>query len=61
MWGALAKLGGLVLSTIGINYAVNSYQEKNAAEAADAKDANIGKFVLLGAVLFFGYKLLTKK
>lgn len=61
MWGALAKLGGLVLSTIGINYAVSSYQEKSAAEAQDAKEANIGKFLLLGAFLFVGYKLLTKK
>ena len=61
MWGALAKIGGLVLSTIGINYAVSSYQEKTAAEAQDAKEANVGKFILLGAILFIGYKLVTKK
>lgn len=61
MWGALAKIGGLVLSTIGINYAVESYQEKTATEAQDAKEANVGKFILLGAILFIGYKLVTKK
>lgn len=61
MWGALAKLGGLVLTTFGINYAVDAYNDKTATEQADAKDANVGKFVLMAAALFFGYKLLTKK
>ena len=61
MWGALAKLGGLVLTTIGIDYAVDSYREKSAEEAQDAKEANIGKYVVLAAALFFGYKLLTRK
>ena len=61
MWGALAKIGGLLLSTIGINYAVNAYNDKTAAEAADAKDANVGKYIMFAAVLFVGYKLLTKK
>ena len=61
MWGALAKIGGLILSTVGINYAVDAYNDKTAAAAADAKDANIGKYIMLAAVLFVGYKLLTKK
>lgn len=61
MWGTLAKLGGLVLTTIGLDYAVDSYKEKSAAEAQDAKEANIGKYVVLAAALFFGYKLLTRK
>ena len=61
MWGALAKIGGLILSTVGINYAVSAYQDKSAEEAADAKDANIGKYLLLGVILFVGYKLVTKK
>ena len=61
MWGALAKIGGLILSTIGINYAVSSYQEKQAAEEQDAKEATIGKYLLAAVVLFVGYKLVTKK
>lgn len=61
MWGALVKLGGLVLTTIGIDYAVDSYKEKSATEAQDAKEAKIGKYIVLAAVMFFGYKLLTKK
>ncbi len=61
MWGALVKIGGLILSTVGINYAVDAYNDKTAAAAADAKDAKIGKFLMLGVVLFVGYKLLTKK
>ncbi|MBQ8671607.1 MAG: hypothetical protein IJ525_03695 [Alphaproteobacteria bacterium] len=61
MWGALAKLGGAILATIGIDYAVDSYKESKAEEVQDAKEATFGKYVILAAALFFGYKLLTKK
>lgn len=64
MWGALVKLGAAVLATIGIDMAVDSYQEYSAAQkeaAMDAKEAKAGKIILVAAALFFGYKLLTKK
>lgn len=64
MWGALVKLGGAVLATLGIDYAVDAYKENQAANAEaaqNAKEATWGKYVLVGAALFFGYKLLTKK
>ena len=61
MWGALAKLGGAILATIGIDYAVDAYKENQAEAAQDAKEQKIGKIILVGAALFFGYKLLTRK
>lgn len=64
MWKVLAKLGAAVLATVGIDMAVDSYQDYSAqqAEAAqDAKEAKMGKIILAAAALFFGYKLLTKK
>lgn len=61
MLGAFAKLGGLLLTTFGIDYAVNTYKDKTAAAAADTREANIGKVLLIAAALFFGYKLLVRK
>lgn len=60
MWGALAKLGGAILATIGIDFAVDSYKENKKEEAADAKEAKLGKILVAGAALFFGYQLLKK-
>ena len=61
MWGALAKIGGAILATVGLDYAVDAYTSNKAEEAQDTKEAMIGKYVVLAAALFFGYKLLTKK
>lgn len=61
MWGALAKLGGAILATVGIDYAVDAYKENQAEAAQDAREVKLGKYILMGAALFFGYKLLTKK
>ncbi|MBO6290589.1 MAG: hypothetical protein J6N45_09780 [Alphaproteobacteria bacterium] len=60
MWGALAKLGGAILATVGIDYAVDSYKENQAAAAADEKDAKIGKILVGAAALFVGYQLLKR-
>lgn len=61
MWGTLAKLGGAILATIGIDWAVGEYKENQAVAAQDAKEAKLGKALLIGAALYFGYKLMTKK
>lgn len=64
MWGAIAKLGGALLAGLGIDWAVDTYKENQAANAVaaqDAQEANWGKYILVAAALFFGYKLLTKK
>lgn len=64
MWGALVKLGGAVLATLGIDWAVNEYSDYQAAQAEakqDAKEAKLGKLLVIGAALFFGYKLLVRK
>lgn len=64
MWGALAKLGGAILATLGLDYAVDTYKEYSASQqeaALDAKEAGYGKYIVIAAALFFGYKMLTKK
>ena len=61
MWGALAKLGGAILATVGIDWAVGAYQDSQAEAAQDAREQKFGKYILIAAALFFGYKLISKK
>ncbi len=61
MWGALVKLGGAILATVGLDYAVDSYKSNKAEAQADANEAKIGKIIIAAAALFFGYKLITRK
>lgn len=64
MWGTLAKIGGAILATVGLDWAVDKYQDNQAQAAAaaqDSKEAKLGKMILAAAALYFGYKLLTKK
>lgn len=61
MWGALLKLGGALLTGLGIDYAVDAYKENQSEAAADAKEASWGKYIVMAAAVFFGYKLLTRK
>ncbi len=61
MWGALAKLGGAILATVGIDFAVDAYNNNQAEKAQDEREQKIGKIIIMAAALFFGYKLLTKK
>lgn len=64
MWGAIAKIGGALLATLGLDYAVDSYNEYSTAQkeaALDSREAKWGKFILMGIAAIVGYKLLTKK
>ena len=61
MFGAIAKLGGAILATLGIDYAVGAYKDSQAQAAQDEREQKIGKIIIMAAALFFGYKLLTKK
>lgn len=60
MWGALAKLGGAILATVGLDYAVDSYKESQAQAKADENEAKMGKVLLGAAALFLGYQLLKR-
>lgn len=64
MWGAILKFGGALLAGLGLDYAVDAYKDNQAANAEaaqNAQEANWGKYIVIAAALFFGYKLLTKK
>lgn len=61
MWGALAKIGGAILGTLGLNYAVDSYNEYSAEQKQAEQNAKIGKVILAAVVVFVGYKIITKK
>ncbi len=60
MWGVLAKLGGGVLSAIGIDWAISAYQESAAEAAQREKNQQIGKGIVGAAAIYLAYLLLKK-
>ena len=61
MWGILAKVGGTILTGLGLDWAINSYSENQAAAEQQAKNINIGKLIVGGAAIYIGYLLLKGK
>ena len=61
MWGALAKIGGAVLTGLGVDWAISSYNESQAAaEQQQQKNINTGKVIVGAAAIYLGYLLLKK-
>lgn len=60
MWGALAKIGGLVLGSLGVDWAISSYKENAAQQAQQEENIQVGKVVVGAAALYLGYLLLKK-
>lgn len=60
MWAGLAKIGGLVLGSLGIDYAIGAYKENAAAQAQAEENKQVGKVILGAAVLYLGFILLKK-
>ena len=60
MWGALAKIGGAVLTGLGVDWAISSYNESQAAAEQQQKNINTGKVIGGAAAIYLGYLLLKK-
>lgn len=60
MWGALAKIGGAVLTGLGVDWAIRSYNESQAAAEQQQKNINTGKVIVGAAAIYLGYLLLKK-
>lgn len=60
MWGVLAKIGGAVLTGLGVDWAISSYNESQAAAAQQQKNVNTGKVIVGAAAIYLGYLLLKK-
>lgn len=60
MWGALIKLGGAILATVGLDYAVDNYKENQAQAAAQQRDAKVGQALIGISALYVGYLLLKR-
>lgn len=63
MWGTLLKVGGSILAAVGLDWAVDSYKENEAAKAEAAqmeKQAKWGKFILIGALVMVAYSMMKK-
>ena len=60
MWAGLAKIGGLILGSLGIDYAIDSYKENAAAQAQAEKNQKIGQVILGAAGIYLAYLLLKK-
>ncbi len=60
MWGAIAKVGGTILAGLGLDWALNSYEENQTAAAQQSKNINIGKFIVGASAIYLGYVMLKK-
>jgi len=60
MWGALAKIGGAVLTGLGVDWAISSYNQSQAQAAQQEKNINTGKVIVGAAAVYLGYLLLKK-
>ncbi len=60
MWGILAKVGGAVLTGLGIDWAIGAVQENQAAAAQQAKNVQVGKVIVGASALYLGYLLLKR-
>ena len=60
MWGALAKIGGAVLTGLGVDWAISSYNESQVAAEQQQKNINTGKVIVGAAAIYLGYLLLKK-
>lgn len=60
MWGALAKVGGLVLGSLGIDWAIDSYKQNQTQQAQQAENIQVGKVIAGAGVIYLAYLLLKK-
>ena len=60
MFGALAKLGGAVVTALGIDWGISAYKENAAQQAQQEENIQVGKVILGVAVLYLGYVVLKK-
>lgn len=60
MWAGLAKVGGLVLGSLGIDWAIDAYKENAAQQAQAEENKQVGKVIVGAAVLYLGYVLLKR-
>lgn len=60
MWGLLAKVGGAVLTGLGIDWAISTVQENQAAAAQQEKNVQVGKVIVGASALYLGYLLLKR-
>lgn len=60
MWGALAKVGGTILAGLGLDWALNSYEENQAQQEQQAKNINIGKVIVGASAIYLGYVMMKK-
>lgn len=60
MWGAFAKIGGAILTTLGVDWAINSYQQSAAEAEQQQKNIQTGKAIVGIAAIYLGFLLLKK-
>lgn len=61
MWTALAKVGGAILTGLGVDWAISSYNESQAAsEQQQQKNIQTGKVIVGAAAIYLGFLLLKK-
>lgn len=60
MWGVLAKIGGAILTGLGVEWAVDSYNESQAEAEQKQKNINTGKVIIGAASIYLGYLLMRK-
>lgn len=60
MWSILAKVGGAVLTGLGVDWAISSYQQSAEEKARQEQNQKIGKGIVGAAALYLGYLLLKK-
>ena len=64
MWGTLAKIGASIVAGLGIDWAYDSVKESQAEAKEQAqmeKQAKWGKWLLIGAMVFLGYSVMSKR
>jgi len=61
MWATIAKVGGSLLAGLGIDWAWDSYTENKKESEQMKKQANWGKWLLIGACVVYGFSLMKKK
>lgn len=60
MWTALAKVGGAILTGLGVDWAISSYNESQAASEQQQKNIQTGKVIVGAAAIYLGFLLLKK-
>ena len=61
MWGVLAKIGGAVLTGLGVDWAISSYNESQAAAEQQQENITTGKVIVGAAAIYLGDMQLNKQ